>query len=183
MYAWCVRSAILSVGFIACGLIACGCLAPPSAQRGHPLYPATTPRLPLDQIARLRIDLQGVVPPQMGATAFVKSVDGREVGSVDTAFELLPGCHVVEIEHRPYYRSAGRGGTDFPGPVATRVFPFHMKAGHEYVVVVRYEIGSYPRSSAHGVETDPSGEHVQVIAEATSPRDVQACGTSPHPPG
>jgi hypothetical protein len=94
-----VRGAILSVV-----LVACGCLAPPSAQRGHALYPAATPRLPLDQVARLSVVVQ-LGAPQIGATAVIKSVDGREVGSAGTAFELLPGCHVVEVEHRPYYRS------------------------------------------------------------------------------
>jgi hypothetical protein len=45
-----VRGAILSVV-----VIACGCVAPPSAQRGHPLYPAATPRPPIDQVATLRL--------------------------------------------------------------------------------------------------------------------------------
>jgi hypothetical protein len=174
-----VRGAIVSVV-----LIACGCLAPPSAQRGQPLYPTTsaTPHLPLDQVARLRLDLQGVVSPRMAVIAFIKSIDGRAVGTGDTAFELLPGCHVVEVEHRPYYRSS-IPRSDFPGRDGTRVFPLQMKAGHEYVVVVRYEISSFAGASAHAVETDRSGAQVQMIAEASSPRDVQACNASPTPPG
>jgi hypothetical protein len=31
-----------------------------------------------------------------GSTAFIKKVDDRDVSTIDTAFELLPGCHLVE---------------------------------------------------------------------------------------
>jgi hypothetical protein len=72
---------------------AVGCLAPP--ERGLPLYAAGAAAVPSGQVATL--DVQVPFPSAPGAVrTFIQSVDGRDVATLASPFELLPGCHVVE---------------------------------------------------------------------------------------
>jgi hypothetical protein len=151
-----------------------GCLATPPAQRGYPLYEVAAERPPANQVASLGTILPGGSTPGGGATSFIKSIDGRDVSTLAETFELEPGCHVVET-------ASGLVVTNdtitFRGQLGTRVFPFRMRAGHQYLVVVEFgpSAGSTVRVSLFAEERDASGAHTQQVAPATSPADVQAC--------
>lgn len=121
--------------------------------------------------------------PAQGVTAFIKSVDGREVDAHDNAFELQPGCHVVEIENRIFNYRTPRPGGSAPD-YGQLIFPIRMRAGHAYEIVVRYETspGLRFRVTSYGVEKDPSGAHVQIIADTTSAGTVEACHAWTPPP-
>jgi hypothetical protein len=100
--------------------LALGCLAsePPAIA----LYPnAAAGRLPPGQVATL--------------AGSIARVDGRDVADLGGPFELLPGCHVVElirqIPNNGYGLSAGVYGT---GQLPVAIFALPMKAGARYVL-------------------------------------------------
>ena len=159
-----------------------GCVVAPTATlRGYPLYSSgAAPRLPGNQVAQLSAALPGGASPGGGSGAFIKSIDGRDVAALDTAFELLPGCHIVQTESR--LRVANEM-ISWTGELGTLTFPFRMKAGHEYTVVVELAegLGGTARVAVYGVERDPSGAQTQVIPAAKSAGEVQACRTGSAP--
>jgi len=152
-------------------LLAPGCMANRAAQRGYPLYAGA---LPPDQVARLQVVVPGGAVPGSGATSFIKTVDGRDVSTLDSLFELLPGCHLVSTERSLL---VGNGNVTVRGDLGPRVFPFRMKAGYEYAVVVEFGsfIGSSVRVSISGVERDPAGKQTETVPAATSLADLSAC--------
>jgi hypothetical protein len=154
-----------------------GCLATPMASRGYPLYPESGGRLAADQVARLSTLLPGGAAPSGGATSFIKAIDGRTVAGLDTAFELLPGCHVVETERRLVLSSANMSWTVDLGP---RAFVFHMKPGHAYTVVVEMAEsgGGTARFSVHGTEQSPGGVQMGAVSPTDPVLAAAACRVS-----
>jgi hypothetical protein len=148
-----------------------GCMANRAAQRGYPLYAGT---LPPDQVARLQVVTPGGAVPGSGATSFIKTVDGRDVSTLDSLFELLPGCHLVSTERSLL---VGNENVTVRADLGTRVLPFRMKAGYEYAVVVEFGsfVGSTARASISAVERDPAGKQTETVPPATSLNDLSAC--------
>jgi hypothetical protein len=111
-----------------CLLVACaGCIARPV--RGYPLYAANA-RPDADQVSLL--------------AGYVARVDGRDVTSLGGAFELLPGCHLVETPVK-----WSKGTPTYGVLVATTgplTFALRMTAGNRYEVKV-----------AAGMPTGPTG--------------------------
>src|ERR1700690_3892244 len=91
--------------------------APAPLGPGYPLYPDPQSRLPDDRVARL-------VGP-------IGSVDGKEVSAQGDGFDLLPGCHIVQL-HGDMARS--NGNFYWVGPVPRFIFALRMKAGHRYIL-------------------------------------------------
>jgi hypothetical protein len=134
-----------------------GCLAAPRAARGLPLYSERDGRPPPNQVATLTATLRGDTSFGGGAAPFIKAVDGRDVPSGTRAFELLPGCHVVELARRILITNTA---VEWTGQLDARAFVFAMKPGSEYTVVV--ELSSEGTIGAaqmrfSGVERDASG--------------------------
>ena len=161
---------------------ALGCLGPATEQRGGTaLYPNGLGHLPPAQVARLDALLPGGTAPGGGTTSFIMSVDGRDVSALDTAFELYPGCHLVKTASGLVV--TGQNVT-FTAQLGPRVFPFRMKAGYEYSVVVRVADPSVSVSHVDifGTERDPNGARTQEIRPAANVGDLQACKAWTPPP-
>ena len=156
--------------------VAFGCIHGTTALRGYPLYAADgVTRLPGGEVAQLTVSMPVGASPGGGASAFITSIDGRDVSTLDSAFELRPGCHVVQTSNSFLVATEN---IRWSGNIGTRVFPFRMKAGFEYSVIVELiESLGGGRVSVSSVERDPSGAQTQVIEPATSPLDEQACRT------
>src|SRR5690242_21875374 len=96
-------------------LVALGCLAsePPAV----PLYPnGETARLRAGQVA----DLVGPIG----------KIDGRDVSGLGGRFDLLPGCHVVELSRRSDNNSYGlSGGVYLTGSFPATFYALRMRAG------------------------------------------------------
>jgi hypothetical protein len=167
--------------FVVAFAAACGCFAAPTAQRGYPLYQVGPERPPANQVASLATILPGGSTPGGGAISFIKSIDGRDVSTLEGAFELMPGCHVVETESGLVVTNET---ITFRGELGTRIFPFRMLPGHQYLVVVEFapSMGSTVRVSVYAEERDASGARTQQVPPATSPAEVQACRAWTPPP-
>jgi len=106
---------------LAAALLALACSAGVQP-RGVPLYAsASAAPVPRDTVAQL-----------MGPIA---KVDGREVIDQGGSFELLPGCHVVELDRRLNSNSyALSGGTYLTGQLPLITYALRMKAGASYII-------------------------------------------------
>jgi hypothetical protein len=61
----------------------------------------------------------------------IGSVDGKDVSAQGDVFDLLPGCHIVQL-HGDMARS--NGNFYWVGTVPRFVFALRMKAGHRYIL-------------------------------------------------
>jgi hypothetical protein len=84
---------------------------------GYPLYPDPQNRQADDAVARL--------VEQIG------SVDGQDVSGRGQVFDLLPGCHVVEL-HGEMQRT--NTYVTWVGQMPNSVVELRMKAGHRYFI-------------------------------------------------
>ncbi len=161
--------------------VALGCVGPGAVQRGTVLYPVGNGPLPINQVARLHSVMPGGSAPGGGSTSFIQTVDGRDVSTVDTAFELLPGCHLVQTAPNLVVAT---GRSILHAKLRKRLFPFRMKAGFEYEVVVQAPDSSVSlvRLSVLATERDPSGARTEDVPAATSADDVRACRAWTPPP-
>jgi hypothetical protein len=161
-------------------LAAGGCLAGPAGGRGSPLYPVgPSPPSPAD-VATLDYRRPSGSAPVVGSPSFIRAVDGRNVSAMTAPFELLPGCHVVETAGREV--TAGKLG-GFTGDLGPHVFPFRMRAGHEYTVVEEAEpVSGFATISVHATERDAAGRQTQEIPASTGDADLQACRAWTPPP-
>lgn len=102
------------------GTLTLGCLA--SEAPAIALYPnASVARLPPDQVATL--------------TGTIARVDDRDVAELGGPFELLPGCHVVELTRQvPNNGYSLTTGVYFARQLPVAIFALPMKAGARYVV-------------------------------------------------
>lgn len=131
---------------------------------GVPLYPnAQTTRLPREQVAQ-------VAGP-------IAKIDGRDVGDQGGVFDLLPGCHVVELDRRLSADSYALSGAVYlSGQFPVTIYALRMKPGARYVI--RRDI--YTDSSAQGRvslsarEEEATGA-VTDLSPAQSDNDVMAC--------
>lgn len=159
--------------WVVVSILVSGCLAAPAAERGHPLYSAGSAPLPVEKVARLRASMPGGTAPGAGASSFIRSVDGREVG-VDAVFELLPGCHLVETARSLVVSNQN---LSFTATLPALVFPFRMVAGHEYEVVVRFDepTSMSGRLGVFGISRNPASGRSWDVPAAKSDADLEAC--------
>lgn len=113
-----VWSRIVSSVPLVAALLALAC-SPGIAPRGAPLYANAAP-LPRTAVAEL-----------MGP---IGKVDGRDVLGQGGSFELLPGCHVVELDRRPLNSDNMSGGVYLSGNYPLTTYAIRMKAGASYII-------------------------------------------------
>jgi hypothetical protein len=137
-----------------------GCLGP--QHRAVPLYARAASPLPREAVARL----QGPIA----------SVDGHEVPGGGNAFELLPGCHIVEIGGR-----VGRFDPQYGGWVASLpalAYAFPMRANYTYSIDIEADpaIGVGPTGTGRIVarELDDRGRS-RVISPLPSGATIDGC--------
>jgi hypothetical protein len=131
-----------------------------------PLYPnAKAAPLPRSQTARVDGPLA--------------TIDGHDVRGRGGVFDLLPGCHVVEVDPRarPTFAHSSRLAWSVYFP--RTVYVVHMKPGAEYIIRVEYQsqpwLGHLPgRIEVLAHEQDASGV-MTALAPARSDVDVRAC--------
>jgi hypothetical protein len=152
------RSPVRTILGLALALSAFGCASGPPPP-GYPLYSNGGARRPQSEVA-------SVYGP-------IQSIDGQDVSQHGSAFDLLPGCHivalatdVVEHTHEIEIRGTAR-------PV---VFALAMKPGHRYFL--RRELvqtaGNYGLL-IDGKEEDPAGNVIGEYGPATDPQQLEAC--------
>ena len=101
------------------GTLTLGCLGsePPAIA----LYPnAAVARLPPDQVATL--------------SGTIARVDDRDVAELGGPFELLPGCHVVELTRQVPNNGYSLTTATYFRQLPVAVFALPMKAGARYLV-------------------------------------------------
>lgn len=89
---------------------------------GVPLYPnSATTRLPRDQIAQIN--------------GPIIKIDGHDVRDKGGLFDVLPGCHLVELDRNANAGSyALASGAYWVGDFPITIYAIHMKAGARYVI-------------------------------------------------
>ena len=140
-----------------------GCLAsePPAV----PLYPnSESARLPPTQVA----DVLGPLG----------KIDGREVGGMGGRFDLLPGCHVVELDRQSDNSNYSLTGAVYlTGGFPATTYALRTQAGARYVIqrqTVSEGVGATMRIVLSAREEVPGGA-VTDLQPAKSPDDLQAC--------
>lgn len=103
-------------------LLLIGCISS-SHDHAYPLYPHAEQPLPREQVAHL--------------TGYVQIVDGHDVSTLGTSFDLLPGCHVVVTPSQWGHTELNAGGMWLNTGHLTYAFP--MKAGYTYAIRVEME--------------------------------------------
>jgi hypothetical protein len=89
-----------------------------TAERGYPLYEPQQPLRPPEQVARL-----------FGPLA---KIDDRDVTELGRAFDLAPGCHVLEVRHD--FLEVDTAGAARPAEEQRYVFGAMMTAGYAYSI-------------------------------------------------
>jgi hypothetical protein len=145
----------------AAAVIAAGCIT--TEGDVHPrLY--TTPARPAAEVATL-----------FGPIA---TVDGQDVSSRGSSFELLPGCHVVTLLKKVGDINPTVGG--WSATLPNYVFAFRMRPAHAYVIEYHLQdgSGSTGQLAMKVEERAPQGQGpASPLGPATDPADFEACRT------
>jgi hypothetical protein len=129
-----------------------------ASERGVPLYTAAA-RPTVDQVATLG--------------GYVATVDGREVRSLGSVFELLPGCHFVETPKQWGGQNPSGGLVATTG---TQMFAVPMLATHNYVVVTDTVTNGPNGSLTIRIdETDVAGLLVRSFPPYATRAEIEAC--------
>ncbi len=148
-----VGSRIVSPVPFAAALLALAC-HPGVAPRGLPLYSdVSAAPLPRTAVAEL-----------MGP---IGKVDGRVVLDQGGTFELLPGCHVVELDRRPLNSNdyALTGSVYLTGQFPLTTYAIRMKAGASYIIRRSFptdSMGPIVRINLSAQEEDASGKVTEL---------------------
>jgi hypothetical protein len=104
----------------------------------------------------------------------IKMVDGVDVLAKGWTFELLPGCHVVELDVRA--RGPSYSGPLVP-PLVPTTFIFTMKAGYSYLVETEWvrDMGRYVPVLHHGREQDSTGKQTATFQPVPSTGAAHGC--------
>jgi hypothetical protein len=130
-----------------------------------PLYPnSDSTRLPPAQVADL--------------TGPIGKIDEREVGSLGGRFDLLPGCHVVELDRQSDNSNYSlTGGIYLTGSFPATTYALRMQAGARYFIqrqLVTQGIGPTMRVVLSAREEAPGGA-VTDLEPAKTVDDLKAC--------
>ena len=128
-----------------------------------PLYPngQTTP-LPRAEIARLE--------------GPIAKIDGQDVSRQGGLFDLLPGCHVVELDTQTPPPSAHSSRIRWWGPYPVVTYALRMKPGADYRIhrEAYSEVRPVGGPMVSAQEREASGA-ITDLAPASSDTDVNAC--------
>jgi hypothetical protein len=150
-------------GLLPLTALALGCLA--SEAPAVPLYPnAAAAPLPPGRVA----DVMGPIG----------KIDGRDVSGLGGRFDLLPGCHVVELERQSDNNNYSlTGGIYLTGSYPAVTYFLRMRAGGRYIIrrdAVTEGIGQTVRTVLAAREEMPDGA-VTDLAPAQSAAELSAC--------
>jgi hypothetical protein len=157
------------LGAVLC-LAGSACAARTSEIPAYPLYPNPERHLDASKVARL-VALTDA--PMSGA--LLKSVDGKDLPDQSgQAFELLPGCHVVQTTNN---LTMANDYVTWRGSFGSRVFPLRMKPGHTYVVRLSLvqDMSGGARMSIRAEEQDLGGTTTATFDSAKSVDEIKAC--------
>jgi len=163
---------------VSVAILGAGCLGPSMTSRGYPLYAGAS--LPATKVATLGVLARGEGRPiRDDAAVPIKMVDGVDVLAKGWTFELLPGCHVVELDVRAR-------GPSYSGPLVLPLvqttFIFPMKAGYSYLVETEWvRDGNKYGPILHGREQDSMGKQAgsfQPIPSAGAAHGCEAKGNA-----
>lgn len=105
---------------IAMATLALAC-QPSADGQAIPLYPSTrTTRLPPSQLAQL--------------SGPIAKIDGSQVIDDGRPFELLPGCHLVEMQRLLAVNGVFVRRTGYGPPLPVVIYALRMRAGSRYVI-------------------------------------------------
>ena len=128
--------------------------------RAYPFYPNPEVRREPAKIARL--------------TGIVATVDGVDVASHGSTFDLAPGCHVVTL-----VKKIGEFGQHEPwsADVPPRVYAFKMTAGHAYAIEHRVQMGSDRNGTVtvSAIERDGQGTVVGPVSPSRGAQEIEEC--------
>ena len=131
---------------------------------GVPLYPnGATTRLPRDQIAQ-------VAGP-------IEKIDGRDLLDQGGVFDLLPGCHIIELDRRlspdAYALSSG---AYWSGRFPPTTYAIVMKPGARYAIRRDLQTeGTGPGRVVLTAREEMPGGAVTDLFPAKSDQDITAC--------
>jgi hypothetical protein len=154
-----LRWALLTV---AVGALSLACLHE-VAETGVPLYPnGESTRLPREQVAQV--------------TGPIGKIDGKLLAGQSGWFDLLPGCHVVELDRRVVADGYALSGARYwTGQFATTTYAIQMKAGARYVIQRQiYSDGNSNRVILAAREEEAGGA-IAELAPAKSGEEIAAC--------
>jgi hypothetical protein len=143
--------------------LALGCLAsePPAV----PLYPnGESTRLPPSQVA----DILGPIG----------KIDGREVGGQGGRFDLLPGCHVIELDRQSDNSNyALTGAIYLTGGFPATTYALRTQAGARYIIQRQTVTGGISGTFriVLSAREEALGGAVTDLVPAKSVHDVKAC--------
>jgi hypothetical protein len=153
------RRALLALALAAVSL---ACLRE-VAEMGAPLYPnGETTRLPLEQVAQV--------------TGPIGKIDEKVVAGQSGWFDLLPGCHVVELDRRVVADGYALSGARYwTGQFSTTIYAIHMKQGARYVIQRQiYSDGNSNRVILSARE-EGAGGAIAELAPAKSGEEIAVC--------
>ncbi len=130
---------------------------------GVPLYPtAESTRLPREQVAEV--------------TGPIGKIDGKVLAGQSGWFDLLPGCHVVELDRRVVADGYALSGARYwTGQFSTTTYAIQMKAGARYVIQRQiYSDGNSNRVILSAREEEAGGA-IAELAPAKSREEIAAC--------
>jgi len=136
----------------------------------YPLYPNPEHRLDASKVAKLV-----ALTTAPTSTPILKSVDGKKLPDQDSqAFDLLPGCHVVQTTNDMVMANESMS---WSGHIGSRIFPLKMKAGYTYVVRLSLIEGMSGTASVsiRTEEQDGAGATTATFEPAKSLDDIKAC--------
>lgn len=142
-------------------LLTLACTGAP--QRGMPLYPnASATPLPPSAVAQL-------IGP-------IGTVDGRDVFQQGGMFELLPGCHVVELDRRPKNSDNLASSVYLTGQYPLTTYAIRMKGGASYVIrrYLANNMGPMVVTRISAQEEDATGR-VTELNPIISADEIHAC--------
>lgn len=158
------RALSIPAALLALATLAAGCAAA-GEQPAVPLYPnSRMVRLPRGQVA--------VVDGP------ISLVDGSDVAGQGGSFELLPGCHIVELERQitGNLNGATNGNFYFTGQFPRTIYALRMLAGGRYSIRRDIESGMGPtgRVVLSAREELPNGA-ASDLAPAKSLDEIRSC--------
>ena len=152
------RRAILGLAVAALAL-AC---QPTTDGQAIPLYPnAQTTRVPASQLAQV--------------SGRIAKIDGNPVIDYGRPFELLPGCHLVEMARRMPVNgvSVRRAGGSALAPIV--VYALRMRAGARYVIWQDlHPVPAWNDPPFLAREEQTNGTAID-LTPVKSPADIKAC--------
>jgi hypothetical protein len=107
--------------------------------------------------------------------ALLKSIDSKDVTDKgEQAFELLPGCHVVQTGDDLLLAN---DYVTWRGKIAPRTFALKMKPGRTYIVRLSLVQGmsSSARVSIRAEEQDRTGATTATFDPAQNVDEIKAC--------